>query len=168
MKYTEAPTPLKNLERPLVFLAGGITNCEDWQKRVVEGLKKEGIEKGTILNPRRAEFPIHDPSAAREQILWEQEALWLANIISIWFAGGPSVQPIVMFELGCHLGRFCIGGGPDRLLVGVDPGYRRKQDVYIQLEAHSRNLNGPWKITPCDSLNQHIKNIAAALRSKSR
>lgn len=160
MKYVEAVQPLKNLERPVIFLAGGITNCEDWQHKVLSELSTVNFKKGTVLNPRRENFPINDPGAAREQIMWEHEALWMADVVSFWFAGGESVQPIVMFELGCHLGRYCAGAGP-RILVGVDPSYKRRSDVYIQLEAHNQALQGSWKIFPCDSLKKHIDNIKA-------
>lgn len=51
---------------PSVFLAGGITNCPQWQQEVIDRLQGYEIEC-TILNPRRANFPIGDPSAAREQ-----------------------------------------------------------------------------------------------------
>jgi hypothetical protein len=164
MLYLEAPVSTKGIDRPAVFLAGGITDCEDWQKTVVEELRKD-VQKGTILNPRRAEFPMDDPSAAAQQIMWEQTALWAADVIAIWFAGGSSVQPIVMFEFGCHLGRYCIGGGPKKLLVGIDPKYKRKQDVELQLRAHDSVLNGPWKIIPTTSLDDHILSIKKVLKT---
>ena len=163
MNYIEAPGPLENLQRPLVFLAGGITNCENWQEIVVAELTGAGSPKGSILNPRRAEFPMDKPEAAREQVMWEQAALWLSDVISFWFAGGESVQPIVMFEFGCHLGRYSIGGGPHRIVAGIDPTYKRKRDVELQLEAHSRSLNGPYKIIPVDSLDAHVENIRRAV-----
>jgi len=163
MQYVEAPGNIKNLAHPLVFLAGGITDCEDWQAVVREKLTGHGSPKGTLLNPRRAEFPIDNPDAAHEQIMWEHEALWMSDVITFWFAGGPSVQPIVMFEYGCHLGRYSIGGGPSKLLVGVHRNYKRRQDVLIQTEAHNRNLNGPWKVQPVQTLAKHIENIEAYL-----
>jgi len=163
MKYVEAPGDLKNLEHPLVFLAGGITNCEDWQAKVRKELTGPGTPNGTLLNPRRLSFPMNNPDAAEEQILWEQQALWMSDVISIWFAGGPSVQPIVMFEFGCHMGRYCIGGGPTKLIVSVDPGYKRKQDVYLQTKAHNFSLNGSWKVVLSDSLKQHTDNIRKAV-----
>lgn len=166
MRYIEAPTPLDDIQRPAVFLAGGITNCEDWQTPVAKTLFEDNKGKrGTIINPRRAEFPIDDPSAAEEQILWEHRALWMSDVVSIWFAGGESVQPIVMFEFGCHMGRFCVGGGPHRITIGVDPGYKRKQDVELQIKAHSISLRGSYRIVPVYTLEEHISRIQSALNS---
>jgi len=165
MLYVEAPAKLENLARPFVFLAGGIVGCEEWQTEVSDALCR-GYNKGTVLNPRRKNFPINDPMAAREQIGWEHGALWTSDVISYWFAGGESVQPIVMFELGCHLGRYCIGGGPLRLVVGVDPKYVRKADVEIQLEMHSRTLNGQWVVgVTSHTLKGHVESILNAVRS---
>jgi len=164
MKYVEAPNSIEGMARPAIFLAGGISNCEDWQREVSSRVCAE-VTRGTLLNPRRADFPIDDPGAAEGQINWEQQALWASDVVSFWFAKGTSVQPIVMFELGCHLGRYCIGGGPKRILVGIDPEYARKQDVILQIQAHARSLNGPWIIVPHFSLKEHIEKIISTMET---
>ena len=67
-KVIEAPklyTPKEN--EMSLFLGGGITNCPDWQKELIELLKD--TPDLVMFNPRRANFPIHDPNAAEEQIL---------------------------------------------------------------------------------------------------
>ena len=88
---------------PSVFLGGGITNCTDWQKEVTSLLSDELI---TILNPRRENFPVNDPQAAKDQIEWEFNALKDATIFSMWFSGESSVQPICMnWEGILHCGK---------------------------------------------------------------
>ena len=81
MKYIEAPFPVydhrfdPNHEMKVknsVFLAGGITGCPDWQSDIVKMLSDTDL---TLLNPRRADFPIGDPDAAFDQIQWEHNAL---------------------------------------------------------------------------------------------
>jgi hypothetical protein len=135
MDYIEAPNDYSKAQKPHVFLAGGITGCPVWQKDMIELLKPEVF--GTILNPRRENFPITDPNAAYEQIKWEHDALWQSEIISMWFSNG-SVQPICMFEYGVHLTRWQIsnifteGHLPNYLIIGADPEYQRKQDIEIQ------------------------------------
>ena len=121
MQYIEA---ISN-EKPKftsVFLAGGITNCPDWQSEVVDSLKNTDI---TIFNPRRKNFPIHDPNASFEQIKWEFQKLREADILSFWFSRW-SLNPIVLFEYGSALER------EKSIIVGVDPDYERKRDVEIQ------------------------------------
>ena len=123
MEYVEAPDKYTG-DLPTVFLAGGITDCPDWQQEAVGILAHTDL---ALLNPRRRNFPIHDPLAAFEQIEWEFEALNDADVILFWFAASRSVQPIALYELGRHAVR------NTRLIVGADPGYPRRQDVEIQL-----------------------------------
>jgi hypothetical protein len=136
-RYIEAPRTYvaTGLPEPLVFLAGGITGCLDWQSEVVRELQPLG-EKAkvewpcTILNPRRAKFPMSDPSAAEEQIMWEFMGLRLAHIVVFWFAA-ETVQPIVLYELGATLERWS-HDHRQQIVIGMDPKYQRRQDVEIQ------------------------------------
>jgi len=111
-----------------IFLAGGITNCPNWQKELIEKMEKQetGDAEVYLFNPRRENFPIDDPNASKEQITWEFEALREADMIIFWFSKG-SDNPIVLYELGMW------GNSRDTLIaIGIDEGYSRKQDVEIQ------------------------------------
>lgn len=123
MRYVEA---LENLEsphnQPTVFLAGGITDCPDWQQELVQLLRDTDL---VLLNPRRANFPMADPTAANQQIDWEHKHLRLADAISFWFCA-EAMQPITLYELGA----WSMTDKP--LFVGVHPDYSRRQDVEIQ------------------------------------
>ena len=128
MRVITAVEKIKRNDGLMIFLAGGITNCPWWQNEIIEMLK--GCV-GTILNPRRKDFPIGDPNASLEQITWEFNALEKADIFSMWFSNAESDQPICMYELGRH-----IALREDKMgtvVIGVEPGYRREQDVYIQI-----------------------------------
>ena len=140
---------------PTVFLAGGITNCPDWQKETISLLADELI---TILNPRRKNFPIHDPNAAKEQIEWEFHALNNANIFSMWFCNANSDQPICMYELGRHLALH--SNNLDAVVIGIEPGYRRAQDVFIQSGLIDSSI--PLRIS--DNLQDHATNIKEAVK----
>ena len=124
MRYIEAP---KNYTRrkkeKVIFLAGGITNCPDWQQDLVKLLD---IPQLVILNPRRKNFPIGNPSAAFEQITWEFNSFQKADLISFWFSRG-SLNPIVLFELGKWLVQ-----NEKKIFIGIDLEYQRKLDVEIQ------------------------------------
>ncbi|MFW6310857.1 MAG: nucleoside 2-deoxyribosyltransferase domain-containing protein [Nanoarchaeota archaeon] len=123
----EAPNDvysLENKENVKLFLAGGITNCPDWQKEIIKHFEKE---KGlTIYNPRREYFDVGDPNASEAQITWEYLKLLESDIILYWFSKG-SLNPIVLYELGRW-------GNSSRktIFIGIDEGYERKQDVEIQ------------------------------------
>jgi len=125
MKYIESPSELVGSRNLRIFLAGGITNCPDWQQVVAANLKDvDGI---TLLNPRRADFPIDDPTAAKSQITWEYNMLREADIILFWFPK-DTLCPIVLYELGAHAGNL-----NKPIVVGTHPEYKRIQDVTIQV-----------------------------------
>lgn len=123
MRYLEAPEKLeRSFGYKSVFLAGGITNCPDWQQEIVELLRDTDL---ILLNPRRANFPIGDPSAAMEQITWEHDHLRKATAVLFWFPC-ETLCPIVLYELGA----WSMTDKP--IFVGVHPKYKRRQDVEIQ------------------------------------
>ncbi|MBT6762033.1 hypothetical protein HOA92_03265 [archaeon] len=125
MEYIEAPTKYQGntgTGMKSIFLAGGITNCYDWQSDICDLLQNEEV---TLLNPRRKRFPIDDPRESMTQIRWEYDQMRKADAISFWFSK-ETLNPIVLYELGAH----SMTDKP--LFVGVDPEYLRKSDVEIQ------------------------------------
>lgn len=119
------------LNFPSLFLAGGITNCPDWQSNLIHKLEYEMGEQENLIiyNPRRKNFPIGDQTAAEEQICWEYVMLRNSRAISFWFSCG-SDNPIVLYELGMwansRKGR--------QIFVGMDPDYSRRGDVILQTQ----------------------------------
>lgn len=133
---TAIETDFGNENEVTCFLAGGITNCPDWQKDVIERLSRmDGLDDLVIFNPRRENFPIHDPNASNDQIKWEFDHLQLMDIFSMFFCGGESDQPICMYELGRNLMTMHVrfpSNWVNRVAITCDNGYKRKQDVIIQ------------------------------------
>lgn len=132
------------------FLAGGIVGCYNWQKEVIDNLtkmEKEGLDLSDLVlfNPRRDNFPIDNKEATEEQIKWEFNALniW-TTIFSMYFCCGESLQPICMYELGYNLAqRFSLYRTPNEyflntVIVDVEKGYKREQDVAIQTKLITR------------------------------
>ena len=155
MRIIMAPNEITDINRPTIFLAGGITDCPWWQDTIIEMLKP--YDSGILLNPRRRNFPIHDPMAAKKQIEWEYYALNNCDIFSMWFSSGESPQPICMYELGRHLALRC--SKPETILIGVEKGYKRANDVYIQ----TRLVNKTIALKISSKLNQHARNILHAV-----
>jgi hypothetical protein len=136
-----------------LFLAGGITNCPNWQATAIEKLKDFKV---IIFNPRRDNFPIEDQQAAEQQIKWEFDYLAKADMVLFWFAKG-SDNPIVLFEYGRH------GINPERpVYVGTDLGYSRRRDVIIQTKlAHKQyHIHG--------DLNELLNSVKVALERLPR
>lgn len=131
-----------------VFLAGGITNCENWQDKVIKELEFEDV---TIFNPRQIAFDITDKIATVKQITWEYERLEKMDIFSIYFCGGESDQPICMYELGRNILRMQNRFPNDwqrRIVVSVESDYKRKEDVLVQLELCAPRLFVDSIVTP--------------------
>lgn len=123
--YVEAPEEWYGS----VFLAGGITGCPDWQSEAAKLLPG-----ATVFNPRRADFPIGDPTAGPDQIRWEFRHLDRADVILFWFPKG-AIQPIALYELGRHA---ALGAN---IVVGADPEYERRLDVVVQISLACPHLN---------------------------
>jgi len=118
-----APDPYP-VDRPNLFLAGGITGCPDWQAEMIRLL--DPLPAGwLVLNPRRGRFPMGDPGAALEQIAWEHDGLRAARAIVFWFPR-ESVSPIALYELGA----WSMTERP--LFVGAHEAYPRRADIEIQ------------------------------------
>lgn len=155
--------PEKYIRQPndiTVFLAGGITNCWEWQDKVIEMLQNEkevNLDNLVVFNPRRKDFPIDDPNASYEQIKWEFEMLEKCDIFSMYFCTGESDQPICMYELGRNICRMQMRFPIDwnvRLVITTESNYKRAKDVSIQTI-----LATDCMINTNSNIAQHIDNI---------
>lgn len=137
MMYIECP---ENLSASLInqkrcFLAGGITNCPDWQSEVVQALSP--ISDITVFSPRRKHFDA-DKIDPAEQIRWEIDAIAQSQVVAFWFPE-TSVCPITLFELGRLICRY------DKILIiGAHPKYARLLDLQIQTKILRPGL-GIWE-----------------------
>jgi len=124
----EQLTEIEQITSPKIFLAGGITNCPNWQHGLITNLtskfERDGKSDLLLINPRRENFPIHDPTASTTQIAWEYHWLSESDAVVFWFSRG-SDNPIVLFEYGNF-------GFSKLSFVGIDLEYSRRRDVEIQ------------------------------------
>ena len=113
------------LERNIVFLAGGISNCPDWQYPVSSNISNS-CKDLLIINPRRDNWNMD--SQAKEsidQIKWEHFYLSKSDHILFWFPE-ETLCPITLFELGAAL------HSNSKIMIGAHPNYQRRLDVEIQ------------------------------------
>lgn len=143
MRYIEAPNEFNPDGSVSVFLAGGITNCPDWQSVIRYALRDTDL---TLINPRRSAFDLQDPAIGEEQIVWEHDALYDADIIAFWFPC-ETLCPITLYELGA----WSMTSKP--LVIGTHPDYPRRFDVVVQTK-----LKRP-AIRVGESLDEHIEQI---------
>ena len=125
-----------------IFLAGGITDCADWQSTVVSSFEadKDFKDKNIILyNPRRENWnmSMNSKAEAQRQIEWEFKRLEKMDIFSMYFAASQtSVGPICLYELGRYVCRMQMRFPQDwqlRIVVDIENGYLRENDVIEQL-----------------------------------
>ena len=143
-----------------VFLAGGITKCEDWQSKVIERLEPYGI---TVFNPRRKNFDISNKTEELKQIVWEFRRLEEMDIFSMYFCNSESDQPICMYELGryiCRMQERFPNDWEDRIVISVEEGYSRADDVFVQTKLAGLSLTN---VNAGASPNSHAYRILQAL-----
>lgn len=160
MKVYQAPNKVDWYEvakRTSIFLAGGITDCVNWQTDLIfelENLNDSGLfNLGglVIFNPRRDNFDTMDMEAIIEQIKWEHKCLEKCDICSFFFPASESVQPITLYELGKHLGNH-------HSVVSIQEGYKRAEDVKIQLalDGYCCSIYHNY----CEAIREHARALA--------
>jgi hypothetical protein len=134
----------------IVFLAGGITGCDDWQLKVVNRL--QDVKGLVLVNPRR-EFFDKDKISIKEQIEWEYEAIKKSKEIAFWFTP-PTLNPITLFEYGK-----CLVNKEKAVLVGIHPDYARREDVIIQTELYINEFSRGHNWKPIETLEHFCEAI---------
>ena len=96
MRVVTAPEKYTRQEKDVfVFLAGGITNCSQWQKEVIKELSGNEFEHLVLFNPRRDNFPIDEGLfESWKQIEWEFDAI---KNCDIFLFGSTVVSQISRF-----------------------------------------------------------------------
>lgn len=143
MKYIEAPQYSVEIERlpasESIFLAGSITGAHDWQLELAYSRMVESgprlIDLYNVFNPRRANYNALDSTLELEQITWEYHCIHKCNHILFWFAP-ETLAPITLFELGSALNTH----DHNKIYIGIDPEYKRKNDVIIQTQLRNKSL----------------------------
>jgi hypothetical protein len=134
-------TPLEyNNGKKSIFLAGSITGAVNWQNIAKEKL----LPHFNVINPRRENFDVTNPLDEELQITWEYNQLNGAAMLLFWFSD-ETLAPITLFELGSF-------GTRKPTFIGINPNYKRKRDVEIQMK-----LRGITNI--CYDLNELIDNV---------
>ena len=163
LNVIEAPNFfLPGSSEPTIFLAGGITNCYDWQSSFINLLQESHeswrLHSQTlrVLNPRRPVFPDNrDKVEVEKQIAWEFAGLIEADVIVFFFPEGPSVCPIALFELG----RWSVSDKP--VLVCAEQGYEREQDIELQMRLVKQT--GAGQVQLVDSIQYLVQLTILAL-----
>lgn len=159
MKYIQSPdnSIIYSTDNSL-FLAGSISNAENWQDIAVELLKDTNL---TVINPRRKNFDINNSIIAVQQIEWEFERLQTSKNILFWFSK-ETTAPITLYELGAALTRRALKTNikPTNIFIGCNPEYTRLLDVQVQtrLICEYYGMSKPTIHTSLITLINEVKN----------
>lgn len=163
MRYIECPDSLEPsypASHNRLFLAGGISNCGDWQTEMKNLLVAQ--ENLIVINPRRLNFDRSKISDG-EQIGWERRHLNYSNLISFWFPK-ETVCPITLFEFGYWLGIVERSLSSKKIFVGAEENYSRRNDLIEQIKLSNRdNIIAPMSDSIEGLTNQIISHITREL-----
>jgi hypothetical protein len=146
----KAPDLAKPIHERRLFLAGGITNCWNWQEYLTTKLEHLSL---SIYNPRRDNFNTANKTESEEQIKWEYKNLRACNQVVFWFSY-ETLCPITLFELGGRLEAqsALVRGSPyQALIIGCHYDYQRKFDVQYQA-----GLRGHEVLTSLDDIAEQV------------
>jgi hypothetical protein len=127
-----------------LFIAGGISNCPDWQFQFINLLKSTRL---VVYNPRRSDFDVSKKEESVRQIEWEHHMLLASSAVSFWFPK-ETLCSITLFELGKMASKH------GQIFVGVHPDYARKQDVEVQMRLMRPHVRVVYNI---DDLATQVK-----------
>jgi hypothetical protein len=117
------------LEKPVVFLAGGITNSPRWQDVAVAHFQG-ACPAATVCNPRRPRDFEDDAVEYHKQVTWELDHLEAADLALFWF---PAAEcRITRIELGLML------GAGKAVVVGTDPAFVNRR--YLEVLCRRKGL----------------------------
>lgn len=172
MTYIEAPNFSLDIQRlpkrNNLFLAGSITGARNWQKEIAFTTYNNThfdirlVDEFNVFNPRRENFDASDANVEKEQITWEFHCInQLCDKVLFWFSH-ETVAPITLFEYGKILKTHA----PRNVFVGIDPEYKRKNDVIIQT-CLEYGISNPDQLT--NPIQWSIEDLATnLLQTKSR
>lgn len=116
-----------SFSKPSIFVAGGISDCPDWQEDIVSIID---LSKYDVINPRRVGGFDRTGATAEAQITWEAYALDRVSTYLFWFPK-ETLCPITLFELGKVLEM--AKQASISIIVGWHENYAREFDLRVQL-----------------------------------
>jgi hypothetical protein len=146
---------LRKVPQPRLFIAGGITDCPNWQSDYVKML--DNVDNLITFNPRRDDFNVYDTDRTQKQVEWEFLHLNTADAVSFWFPK-EALCPITLYELGYWLAaRDAVGYLEKDVFIGIHPEYKRRIDVEVQV---SLARDGITIVSTLEDLAEQISEYA--------
>ena len=170
--------PDEKKEKILIFLAGGITNCSNWQKSLIDIFsftltEKEYLSNILFINPRRKNsISFNNEEEIIKQIKWEFKYLNQCDLFTMFFDDTKlSDQPICFYELGKYLSQFqniYKNNYDEHIIISYKKGFKRTLDLKIQVDLATNSKIKPIEIEEIDDYSTIIKNKIENIFNKTK
>ena len=164
-------------DKILIFLAGGITNCSNWQKTLIENFsltlkEKEYISNILFINPRReSSISFKNEEEIIKQIKWEFKYLNQCDLFTMFFDDTKlSDQPICFYELGKYLNQFqnIYKNYDEHIIISYKKGFKRTLDLKIQVDLATKSKIKPIEIEEIDQYSKILMNKIENIFNKTK
>jgi Nucleoside 2-deoxyribosyltransferase like len=109
---------------PIIFIAGDIVGCPNWQKELAS--RFDHHKQLYLLNPRTPKFDSNNSDMYSHQIEWEQFYFTASDAVLFWFCWETSGSR-ALYQLGT-----AVASGKT-IFVGCHPGYTGRNELQKQL-----------------------------------
>ena len=159
MKMVSVLESLENFQQPVVYL-GGVVSAGGWEGDGLPELVKKPV--GTIITSAGTGTSLYQ----RDRMLidgarWRRKALWESDIVSFWIPAKPiDKAERELIDMGTQLGRYMVGAGPLRLIIGVDKNNTSRRLITESLTSFNEIFNPGWKLSVSDTLEDHVGELS--------
>ena len=170
--------PDEKKDKILIFLTGGITNCSNWQKSLIDKFsfiltEKEYLSNILFINPRRKNsISFNNEEEIINQIKWEFKYLNQCDLFTMFFDDTKlSDQPICFYELGKYLSKFqniYKNNYDEHIIISYKKGFKRTLDLKIQVDLATKSKIKPIEIEKIDDYSIIIKNKIENIFNKTK
>ncbi|MCU0667351.1 MAG: nucleoside 2-deoxyribosyltransferase domain-containing protein [Patescibacteria group bacterium] len=143
------PPRIKNINGPLVFLAGPIQGGPNWQQEVI--LRIKSIDPTVNIASPRFIYP-PETFDYYKQLDWETYYLKLASetgVIAFYLANqdpvnpGPATRPYAQttrFELGEWVANHISSGGKIKIVIGIENGFSNARYIKYRITTQAPKI----------------------------
>jgi hypothetical protein len=146
MIIIKPPRKTESALRPTVYLALD-GSWPDGEERIINEMRP--LPKGTLFLPDTEDTDYQ----------WRYNAAWNSNITAFWFPKGDIDQSAKLIELGVYIGRYSVGFGGDKIIIGAHEKSSSLTAILRMVEAANHTLNGSWRFNVITQFQVFLQKI---------
>jgi hypothetical protein len=146
MRIIKPPHRTEAALRPTVYLALD-GSWPDGEERIVNEMCS--LTRGTLFLPDTKDTDYR----------WRYNAAWNSNVIAFWFPKGDADQSTKLIELGIQIGRYAVGFGGNKIIIGAHEKSSSLTAILRMVEAANQTLNGTWRFNVITQFQVFLQKI---------